>query len=102
MTVHQCDNWNRLVGLSVEIRHKGDTVRTGIVEDAMPDDSALWLASDGAEPRTMFEAALGHQVWVECRELTGTDRFRMTDPELFFNDLGTDSDGPLRPSAGDG
>ena len=83
MTLHRYPSWNRLVGATVEIRQHGEPIRTGTVEAAMPDSSALWLASDGIHPRSMYEAALGYQVWVEPRELAGTNCYRMTSAMLY-------------------
>jgi len=36
--------WNLLIGAPVEITRWGTLVRIGIVEDAMPDSSLLWVA----------------------------------------------------------
>ncbi|ABM10804.1 hypothetical protein [Paenarthrobacter aurescens] len=33
--------WSLLIGTTVEIRQDVKTIRTGIVQDAMPDSSAL-------------------------------------------------------------
>jgi hypothetical protein len=63
--------WNLLINTRVEIRHDGRVIRTGTVEEAMPDSSALWIAADGNGPRQMFEMAQGHQVWVTPQDLSG-------------------------------
>ena len=60
----QHSHWNLLINVPVEIRHNGRVVRTGIVDDAMPDSSALWIAADANEPRQMYTVAEGYQVWV--------------------------------------
>jgi hypothetical protein len=86
MTLHRYLHWNRLIGAPVAIRQHGHTIRTGTVEDAMPDSSALWLASDGVQPRTMYEAALNYEAWVEPRQLTGTSCYRMTSSLLHPDD----------------
>ena len=83
MTLHKYPNWNRLIGATVEIRHHNHTIRTGTVDDAMPDSSALWLASDGVQPRTMYEAALKYEAWIEPRQLTGTNCYRMASSLLY-------------------
>ena len=31
----------------------------------MADDSALWLAADGVEERTLIEAAACYEIWIE-------------------------------------
>jgi len=56
--------WRLLLNTFVEIRLNGQVLRTGFVEDAMPDSSALWIAANKDGPRQMFEASQGHQVWV--------------------------------------
>lgn len=84
--------WNLLINALVEIRHQGKAIRTGIVEDAMPDSSALWLAADAAHPRQMFEAAQGHQVWVTPQELSDDLNYRMTTAQIFVNSSGQYSD----------
>ncbi|MFF1253917.1 hypothetical protein ACFVYC_15650 [Pseudarthrobacter sp. NPDC058329] len=76
-------SWNRLIGAVVEIRRYGQIIRTGTVEAAMPDSSALWLASNGNNPRTMYEASLGYQAWVQPQELAGTSCYRMTTGMLY-------------------
>lgn len=83
MTTRKYPRWNLLIGASVEIRQHGQIIRTGTVEEAMPDSSALWLASNGVHPRTMYEAALKYEAWVEPQELTGTSGYRMTSSMLY-------------------
>ncbi|WP_461175156.1 hypothetical protein M1D93_20735 (plasmid) [Arthrobacter sp. Z1-9] len=63
--------WNKLINTRVEIRQNGRVIRTGIVEEAMPDSSALWIAADSHGPRQMFEMAQGHQAWVTPQDLNG-------------------------------
>lgn len=81
-------DWSLLINALVEIRHHGMAIRTGFVEDAMPDSSALWLAADASRPRQMFEAAQGHQVWVTPQELSGDLNYRMTATQIFGNSSG--------------
>lgn len=81
--------WSLLINALVEIRHNGKAIRTGFVEDARPDSSALWLTADAANPRQMFEAAEGHQVWVTPQELSGDLKNRMTARQIFCNSSGT-------------
>jgi len=64
VTVRKRVGWNLLVNVWVEIRRNGRVIRTGFVEDAMPDSSALWIAADANDPRQLFEASEGFEVWV--------------------------------------
>ncbi|MGM0930496.1 MAG: hypothetical protein ACQEXN_12415 [Actinomycetota bacterium] len=75
--------WSLLINALVEIRHDGQVIRTGVVEDAMPDSSVLWIAADADGPRQMFEASQGHQVWVTPQELPDGLRYRMTKNQIF-------------------
>lgn len=70
--------WSLLINAFVEIRQNGKIIRTGIVEDAMPDSSIVWVAGDGIRSRQMFEVSQGHQVWVAPQELSGDLNYRMT------------------------
>lgn len=58
------EEWSQLIAVRVEIRQEGAVVRTGVVDDAMPNSSALWIAADGVDRRQMFEVSRGHEVWV--------------------------------------
>lgn len=78
MTVYRHDTWNNLLGAVVEVRKNGTIIRKGLVEDVMPDSSALWIAADGLTGRVLIEAAEGHEVWVEPKQLKGTRAYRMT------------------------
>ena len=75
--------WSLLLNTYVEIRLDGQVIRTGFVEDAMPDSSALWIAADHDGPRQMFEACQGHQIWVTPQELSGDLNYRMTTKQIF-------------------
>ena len=75
--------WTLLINALVEIRRNGRVIRTGTVEDAMPDSSALWIAADSSNPRQMFETCQGHQVWVTPQELSGELSYRMTTKQIF-------------------
>ncbi|BCW35944.1 hypothetical protein StoSoilA2_20000 [Arthrobacter sp. StoSoilA2] len=75
--------WSTLINALVEVRHNGRVIRTGFVEDAMPDSSVLWIAADANDPRQMFDASQGLQVWVAPRELPGALRYRMTADHVF-------------------
>lgn len=82
-TASQHAEWSQLVGAKVEIRYKGRVLRTGFVDDAMPDSSALWLAADADGPRQIYEESQGHQVWIAPQELPGELHYRMTVNQLF-------------------
>ncbi|MFJ4208110.1 hypothetical protein ACIPY2_06570 [Paenarthrobacter sp. NPDC089675] len=82
MTAYRHNNWNQLIGAFVEIRQNHISLRSGYVEDATPDSSVLWLAADDQHNRALFEAAEGHVVWVEPRELEGRLTYRMTRTAL--------------------
>ncbi|MDQ0121034.1 hypothetical protein AB0280_01185 [Pseudarthrobacter sp902506025] len=50
-TARKHTEWSLLVNALVEIRYNGQVLRTGFVEDAMPDSSALWIAADSKNSR---------------------------------------------------
>jgi hypothetical protein len=66
--LRQYIHWRRLIGATVQIRQHGHIIRTGTVDEAMADSTALWIAGDAAQPRTMYEAAHGIEVWAEPDE----------------------------------
>jgi hypothetical protein len=82
-TPRQHVEWSQLVNALVEIRQNGQTIRKGIVEEAMPDSSALWIAADSDSPRRIFETCQGHEVWVTPQELPGNLNYRMTTKQIF-------------------
>lgn len=86
MTAYPYNRWSHLIGAFVEIRRNNQVFRTGFVDEAMPDSSALWLASDQNHSRILIEAAEGFEVWVESRELEGLYRYRMTAAALNSGD----------------
>ncbi|MDI3210868.1 hypothetical protein [Arthrobacter sp. AL12] len=57
------DDWARLIGATVEIRRRGDPVRTGLVDHATRDSNVLWLAQEGNSPRKMIDKAQGYEAW---------------------------------------
>ena len=83
MALNNYPDWSRLIGATVEIRLHGRRIRTGTVDNAMPDSSALWLTADGTHTRTLIEAALGYQAWAEPQELSDTSTYRMTSSMLY-------------------
>jgi hypothetical protein len=66
--LRQYIHWRRLIGTTVQIRHNGRIIRTGTVDDAMADSTALWIAGSAAQPRSMYEAARGIEVWADPEE----------------------------------
>lgn len=82
-TLENYPDWNRLIGAYVEVRRQKQTIRYGVVDDAMPDSSILWLAADGIHRRSMYEAVEGYSVWVEPQQLIGEAAYRMTSNQLY-------------------
>jgi hypothetical protein len=78
MMLRQYIHWSRLIGATVQIRWNGTLIRTGTVDDAMPASTALWIAGDAAQPRTMHEAARGIELRADANE--AEDRFAQTRP----------------------
>jgi hypothetical protein len=82
MTAVRHSKWNELIGARVEIRRNLQVVRSGVIEEAMPDSSCLWLAADAPHQRTLIDAAEGYEVWIEPRELNGKYFHRTTAWDL--------------------
>jgi hypothetical protein len=78
--LRQYVNWRRLIGTTVQIRQHGHIIRTGTVDDAMADSTAIWIAGDAEQSRSMYEAALGIQVWAEPDESKDDLGYHMTPP----------------------
>ena len=57
-------DWQLAIGQFVEIRQDGRTLRTGVVEAVMSDNSILWISVDATHPREMIERADGKQVFI--------------------------------------
>ncbi|WP_457966909.1 hypothetical protein M1E17_09505 [Arthrobacter sp. D1-29] len=70
MYQYRRDDWSQLVGFFVEVRHDQQILRSGFVDRAMPDSSALWLAADGIEKRTLIAKVEGYEVWIDARCLS--------------------------------
>lgn len=68
MPAYRHENWSQLVGAFVEVRVNKQCLRTGYVEEVMPDSSALWLAANELDSRTLFAKIEGYEVWVEPNE----------------------------------
>lgn len=62
MTHRHIDDWRKLPGASVEIRHQGTTVCSGIVDDVTEDGKILWVYTRG-DGRRLFEKASFYHVW---------------------------------------
>ncbi|MDF2051253.1 hypothetical protein [Arthrobacter sp. Cr_A7] len=83
--LRQYIHWRRLIGTTVQIRHNGSIIRTGTVDDAMADSTALWIAGNAAQPRTMYEAARGIAVWAHPEEAEEGLCYRMTSTAPSLN-----------------
>jgi hypothetical protein len=77
MRSYKQEDWTHLINAPVEIRKLGQTIRIGVVDNFMPDSSALWIAAEGIQPRQIFEAAHDYEVWVVPQELSGKIMYRM-------------------------
>ena len=63
VSMHRTDQWQSLRGEIVEVWFHGDLYRKGLVDDAMPDASGLWIALEGAFQREFIDAASGFEIW---------------------------------------
>lgn len=77
MESYRLSDWCRLIGIPVEVRKDFELVRSGVVDDAMEDSSALWIAADASGGRALFAAAEGYEVWIRPRELEGRLCYKM-------------------------
>jgi hypothetical protein len=66
---YRCDDWKILTGVRVQLRQAGAPVRVGCLEAATADSSALWLAAEGVERRTLYTASDGYEVWIDPEKL---------------------------------
>lgn len=73
-------DWNRLIGVPVEIRQYGATIRTGVVDDVMPDSSMLWLMADSSHGRTLYNAHEDFEVWIELELLEAHHLLQVAAP----------------------
>lgn len=62
-SMHRTDQWQSLVGEIVDVRLQGVLYRRGVVDEAMPDGSGLWLAPETVSQREFIDAASGFEVW---------------------------------------
>lgn len=67
MAFHFQREWHPVVGKQVAILFNGDLVRYGIVDAVTQDDAVLWLCSDAAHTRQLFERAEGFEVWIDYK-----------------------------------
>lgn len=63
MTLRKYTDWTELIGATIEIRRHGQFIRTGTVQDAMPDSSALWIAANGVQGRAIFDTSSSYEAW---------------------------------------
>jgi hypothetical protein len=56
------DDWNLLVGRTVELLRDGQLIRTAEVEDATWDSSVMWLRFDGNYGRQLISKTDGYEV----------------------------------------
>ena len=82
MDSYPYSEWARLIGVPVEVRKGRRTVRSGVVDNAMPDSSAVWIAGDANGGRALFTAADGYEVWISPRKLDGNLCYRMAASHL--------------------
>ena len=78
-------DWSRLIGTPVEVRKDFRLVRAGVVDDAMADSSALWLAADSVHGRALFAASEGYEMWIRPQKLDGKLCFKMAANNLPTN-----------------
>lgn len=57
------EDWTSLIGQVVGIRRGGSLVRLGQVETVTLTGDALWLRSEGVEPRALYLKADGYTAW---------------------------------------
>lgn len=62
-SLYPTDQWQSLIGEMVEVRLDGALYRRGLVDDAMPDASGLWIAQEAASMREFIGAGSGFEIW---------------------------------------
>lgn len=83
MDLHLQPDWQRTVGQRVEIWKGGKLVRKGTVEAVMPDDSFLWISTEGASLRQMVFRLDGYEVFSNCV----LPRAPASDNEIFRSEI---------------
>jgi nucleoid-associated protein YgaU len=63
--VRRQQEWLPLAGEFVEVRLDEQLIRSGWVDAVTSDGEILWIAAQGAEPRTMFERSQCFTVRIE-------------------------------------
>ncbi|MEV7649127.1 hypothetical protein [Arthrobacter sp. NPDC089319] len=63
------DDWSRLVGADVEVRHRGNPLREGLIEAVTGDSKVAWLAQDGCHQRLMILKDEGYEIWLRPNQL---------------------------------
>ncbi len=56
------NDWNTLVGRTVEIRRNNEHIRTAEVEIAAADSTIMWLRSHGNDPRQAILESDGYAI----------------------------------------
>ncbi|MDR6989280.1 hypothetical protein J2Y66_003795 [Paenarthrobacter nitroguajacolicus] len=64
MKYHRQHDWFPVLGELVQIRNTGKILSYGVVDAVTKDDSILWLAADGVNPRQMVCRSEGNEVWI--------------------------------------
>lgn len=54
-------HWWSLIGETVEVWLEGKLYRRGVVDEAMPNGSGLWLAREGIEAREFISRSSGFE-----------------------------------------
>lgn len=67
MAFHFQREWHPLVGQQVVMLLNGAVVPYGTVDAVTQDEAVLWLSSDGAETRQLFERSEGFEVWIDYK-----------------------------------
>ncbi|MFJ6376118.1 hypothetical protein ACIQH9_10385 [Pseudarthrobacter oxydans] len=67
----ESEDWNQLVGRTIELRRDGRLIRAGEVEDAANDSSVMWLRFDGNHGRQLIAKSDNYEVIL--REQVGQD-----------------------------
>jgi hypothetical protein len=73
MRLYRRNDWTHLVGATVEIHRDGRLVRAGVVDEAMQDNTVLWLAADHRSSRELYESAERYEVWAESEPIKVVD-----------------------------
>lgn len=61
--MHRTNQWQSVIGETVEVWLDQRLFRRGVVDEVMPDASGLWIARDWPFQREFIDAASGFAVW---------------------------------------